>query len=292
MADWTLNRLQNGEMGNNHRYEKMKIFKNTATLNGYDDGLIFTTEKAKADLVLMGSKPIDLAEYPNLKGIFRAGIGRENVPINDAVNAGILVRFPSDKTVSYIFEETARFTCYLIFRVLYQDVGTIDPWEKLSRVQLQDKKLLVIGHGNIGKRVADSMRHFMCVSTYDVRNNSPENLMRDLSKADCVSLHVPNTPDNKAFIDKSKLARMKDGSALVNTARGRIVDEQALYHELSSGRLRAAFDVFWEEPYRGILSDLHPDTFFMTPHVASTCSGFLQGCRLDLNSLIEEISDV
>ena len=269
----------------------MLIWKNTSTLDGYDNGLHFIEDKDQADIALLGSKPIDLYEFPNLKGIFRAGIGRDNVPVNDALNARILVRFPSEKTISYIYEETARFTCYLIFRMMYQDVGTLNPWEKLSRVQLQDKNLLVIGHGNIGKRVADSMRHFMRVSAYDVLNNAPEDLIRDLSQADCVSLHVPNTPNNMAFIDKTKLARMKDGSALVNTARGRIVDEQALYQELNCGRLRAAFDVFWEEPYRGILSELHPSKFFMTPHVASTCNGFLEGCREGLDMLIKELNN-
>ena len=53
----------------------MKIWKNTSTLDGFDDGLIFTSSKKDADIVLMGSKPIDIYHFPNLKGIFRAGVG-------------------------------------------------------------------------------------------------------------------------------------------------------------------------------------------------------------------------
>ena len=58
----------------------MLIWKNTATLDGFDDGLNFTQSKIEAEIALMGSKPIDIVEFPNLKGIFRAGIGKDNVP--------------------------------------------------------------------------------------------------------------------------------------------------------------------------------------------------------------------
>ena len=57
-------------------------------------------------------------------------------------------------------------------------------------------------------------------------------------------------------------------------------------------RLRAAFDVYWQEPYKGELKNFYPEPFFMTPHVASTCSEFLQRCRKDLNNLIRELSKI
>ena len=66
----------------------MKIWKNTSTLNGYDNGLIFTEDKNQADIALLGSKPINLFEFPILKGIFRAGIGKDNVPEKDALEKG------------------------------------------------------------------------------------------------------------------------------------------------------------------------------------------------------------
>ena len=98
-----------------------------------------------------------------------------------------------------------------------------------------------------------------------------------------------NSKDNKNFIDQEKLSWMKDGSILINTSRGEIVNENALYEELTTFRIKAAFDVFWEEPYTGKLSNLHPNSFYMTPHLASTCEDFLQGCRKDLDNLISEI---
>ena len=82
---------------------------------------------------------------------------------------------------------------------------------------------------------------------------------------------------------------MKDGSVLVNTSRGAIVDEDALFIEINKNRLRAAFDVYWQEPYNGKLKKFYPDNFFMTPHVASTSNGFLHGCRKDFDSLVSDL---
>jgi phosphoglycerate dehydrogenase-like enzyme len=92
----------------------MKIWKNTSTLDGFDDGLNFTESKNEAEIALLGSKPINLEEMPKLKGIFRAGISRDNVPEKDALTRGVIVRYPSDETINIIYEETAMFTCGLI----------------------------------------------------------------------------------------------------------------------------------------------------------------------------------
>jgi phosphoglycerate dehydrogenase-like enzyme len=264
----------------------MLIWKNTATLDGYDEGLHFTESKKGADIALLGSKPINLIEFPNLKGIFRAGIGSDNVPVKEAKERGIIVRFPSKETIDIIFEETASFTCSFIFRMLFSNIGTIDPWQKEPRLQISKKRLLVIGAGRIGGRVAELIKHFMRVTTFDILQNETSELKPLMQEADCVTVHIPKSDENISFIDAEKLSWMKNGSSLINTARGAIVDEDALYKELEIGRLKAAFDVYWHEPYNGKLKTIDPDYFYMTPHVASTCSGFLEGCRKDINKLI------
>jgi len=266
------------------------IWKNTSTLDDFDDGLNFTESKSKADIALIGSKPIEIKDFPNIKGIFRAGIGRDNVPEKEAKDKGIIVRYPSDETINIIFEETASFTCGLIFRMLYENVGTVDPWFKKSRHQLSKQTLLVIGGGRIGSRVSELMKHFMRVMTFDILNNKLSELKLFMQRADCVSIHIPKTNDNISFINAEKLSWMKNGSVLINTARGPIINEDALYAELYNERLKAAFDVYWHEPYYGKLLEFFPDPFFMTPHVASTSIGFLEGCKKDLNSLINDIS--
>lgn len=81
---------------------------------------------------------------------------------------------------------------------------------------------------------------------------------------------------------------MKTDSILINTTRGAIVDEDPLYSELRNKRLSAAFDVYWRESYTGKLIEFYPHRIFITPHVASTCSKFLIGCKYDLNNPIKE----
>ena len=268
----------------------MKVWKNTSTLDGFDNGLIFTKSKNQANIALMGGKTIDLNEFPNLRGIFRAGIGRDNVPEKEAEEKGIVVRYPSDGTINIIYEETATFTCSFIFRMLYGNIGTLDPWVKNPRQKLSQKTLLIIGNGNIGSRVAELMNPFMKVTIFDILCNEAADLQPLMHQADCVSIHIPKSDENISFIDGKKLSWMKSGAALVNTSRGEIVDERALYREIQSDRLKAAFDVYWREPYYGKLNEFYPDHFFMTPHVASTCAEFLKGCRIDLNNLIIVLS--
>ena len=269
----------------------MKIWKNTSTIDGYDEGLLFTEEKTQAAIVLLGSKSISLYEFPNLKGILRAGIGKDNVPEAKAVKKGILVRYPSQETIDIIYEETAAFTCSLIFRMLYSYVGTIEPWFKYDRSALSKKTLLVIGTGNIGRRVVKYMHSFMRVVTFDILENDVSELSGLIRQANCITLHIPKTDENDAFMDKDRLAMMKDDAVLVNTARGAIVDEDALYSEVSSGRLRAAFDVFWQEPYHGKLKKFYPKKFYMSPHIAGYTHSFLLGCRKALDHLISDLSN-
>ena len=231
----------------------------------------------------------DLTEFTNLKGIFRAGIGRDNVPETEAIKRGVIVRYPSEQTTDIIFEETANFTCGLIFRMLYNNVGTIDPWMKLPRQQFSKKSLLVIGTGKIGSRVAELMSSFMLVKTFDILQNKLSALKSMMHQSDCITIHIPKSDENISFINDERLSWMKDGSVLVNTSRGAIVDEDALFIEINKNRLRAAFDVYWQEPYNGKLKKFYPDNFFMTPHVASTTEGFLNGCRKDFDSLVSDL---
>ena len=269
----------------------MKIWRNTSTLNGFDKGLKFTESKKEASLALIGSKKIDLNSFPKLKGIFRAGIGRDNVPEKEARIKGIAISYPSKKTQNIIYEETANFTCNLIFRMLYSNIGTTEPWVKKPRQQLSQKSLLVIGAGRIGGRIAELMKNFMNVTSYDILTNKKSDLKNLIKEADCVTLHIPKSKENISFFDREKLSWMKNSSSLVNTARGAIVDENSLYEELKTNRISAAFDVYWKEPYRGKLSELKSDQFYMSPHVASTCDGFLRGCRKDLNKFILKIKN-
>ncbi len=267
----------------------MKFWKNTATLDHLLPELLQTVQVNEAEIAVIGSKHIDLASMPQLKGIFKCGVGTDNVPFYDAKDRGIEICMPSQKTQRYIFEETANFTVYLIFRMLYADIGSLERWEKRSRIFLGNQKVLVVGQGNIGKMVKSKLTPFVQVITFDVSVNGNDELQSLVEQADVISLHIPLDEHTRNFIDAEKMSWMKDGAAIVNTARGPVVDEDALYKEVASGRLRAAFDVYWKEPYKGKLLEYHPDSFLMTPHVSSNCEDFLIGLADDFKEFVKKL---
>ena len=266
------------------------IWKNTSGIEGFEDKLKFTKQKDHAEIVILGSKPIYLDEFCNLKGIFRAGIGKDNVPLVEAKKKNILVRFPSEKTKNIIFEETANFTCALILKMLFIKTGSVSPWRKESRRALKSKRLLVIGLGNIGKRVYSKMENFMDVDSFDIIHNKVRELNKKITLADIVTIHIPKTESNESFFDSHRLSLMKNNSILINTSRAILVDEDALYDELISARILAASDVFWSEPYHGKMLEISDNIFFKTPHVASNCLEYKSGCRKDLDNMIAELS--
>ena len=137
--------------------------------------------------------------------------------------------------------------------------------------------------------VATKLIPLVEVLTYDPLENPEDKLESLFKQADVVTLHIPLLEENKFFVDKEKLSWMKDGSTLINTARGPLVNEAHLCQEIKNKRIFAAFDVFWHEPYTGILKQHHPERFFMTPHVASNCSNFLEGLAKDFYEALESI---
>lgn len=267
----------------------MQIFKATNTLDGYLPVLDYTADKAAAELIVVGGKKFDLAEFPALNGVFKTGVGTDNLPFEEAKRRRVEIRLPSPETCDTIYEETAAFTCHLILRGLYADVGEWDTWKKHDRRILYRQRLLVLGTGRIGGRVAEKMRPLLDATTFDAATDDAAKLPGLMRDADAVSLHIPLNDETRGFMNAERLSWMKDGALLVNTARGPVVDEDALAGELAAGRLRAAFDVFWEEPYRGQLMAFAPERFMVTPHVASTCREFLEGCARDMLAFMEEL---
>ena len=130
----------------------MKIYKSTQTIDNYlnFDGYIFTQNKAEAEVMIIGGKPIDLDEFPSLKGIFKTGVGVDNLPFEEAKNRGIEIQLPSDKTRDIIYQETASFALYSILKFVYRDTGTFSTWQKSNRKSLQAYEVLVMGTGNRG----------------------------------------------------------------------------------------------------------------------------------------------
>jgi glyoxylate reductase len=130
----------------------------------------------------------------------------------------------------------------------------------------------IVGLGKIGRAVAERARGFEMTVLYTRSRPADDPGYRRLSdllaESDVVSLHLPLTDETRGLIDADCLALMRDGSCLINTARGQIIDEPALVAELVSGRLQAGLDVFAHEP------NVPPELFelqnvVMTPHLGT-----------------------
>jgi len=267
----------------------MNLWKNTPTLDEFVPELLTPVTAEKAVIAVVGGKPIPLDELPNLKGIFKCGVGTDNIPFEECEKRGIEVCLPSEATRDIIFEETANFAVKAVLDVLYASAGVLETWTKHSRPVLSRKTVLLLGQGNIGRKVKVKLESLLNVTTWDAATDAPEDLESLVREADAISLHIPLNDATTAWFDSEKMSWMKDGAGLVNTARGPVVDEQALLKEIEAKRIFAAFDVFWQEPYHGPLRE-HPEHFFMTPHIASTCADFLEGLAKDLRRFSERLA--
>lgn len=151
-------------------------------------------------------------------------------------------------------------------------------WDYHLTETLQDKRVLVVGAGDLGEQFRRRLEPFGATATMVGRTARPgvhgvDELPELLGDFDAVLLVVPLTAGTTGLVDAKFLARMRDGAILVNAARGPVVDTDALVAELRSGRLRAALDVTEPEP----LPADHPlwsvPGLFLTPHVAGSCTG-------------------
>ena len=156
-------------------------------------------------------------------------------------------------------------------------------WNNQVGSELKGKTLAIIGCGAIGKKVAKiaSNGFGMRVTGYDVAEIKDDifdkfytDFKNAVSKADFISLHIPDIPVTKDFINSERLKTIPDEAILINTARGNIINESALYDALESGKLKAAaLDVLKNEPYSPQIphKDLRNlDNVIMTPHIGSS----------------------
>jgi glyoxylate reductase len=223
-------------------------------------------------VVAVGPEELDL--LPDLKLVANYGVGYDRVDVSACRHRGVMVT----NTPGVLDAAVADLTLALILACRRQLVesdrfvregrwrrGWARP-ELLGR-DLAGSTLGLVGMGRIGSEVARRAEAFgMEISFHRRSGGLPlEELLRT---ADVVSLHVPLTPETDNLISRERLALLQDGAALVNTARGAIVDEDALVEELASGRISAGLDVFADEPrVPERLFDL--PNVVLAPHIAS-----------------------
>ena len=221
----------------------------------------------------------------NLKVIGRAGVGVDNIDVEEATKKGILViNAPEGNTIAAC--EHTFGLMLAISRKIPQAYFSLKQgkWEKKNFVgnELYGKVLGLVGLGRIGSEVARRAKSFkMRIIAYDPFI-SPERakdldieLTNDLSyllkESDYVSLHTPLTSDTRNLIGKKELEMMKPTAYLINCARGGLVDEEALYEVLKEKKIAgAAVDVFKEEPIKPDSPLLTLDNILLTPHLGAS----------------------
>lgn len=234
-----------------------------------------------ADAVLAGLEPYDaviLARLPRLRCISRCGVGTDNIDLNMVGQRSIAVLTTDDEVVEPVAQMTVAMILALA-RNLALHVGDFRSghWREHMGHLLSEWTVGLVGFGRIGRAVEHYLRVFnprVLVADPNVKGSglSPGVELCDLSallsESDVVSLHAARRREEGPLLGRSEIETMKYGARLVNTARGYLVDEAALFQALVSGHLAgAALDVYGEEPYTGPLVTL-PQTL-CTPHVAS-----------------------
>jgi D-3-phosphoglycerate dehydrogenase len=222
-----------------------------------------------------------LAQAPKLRVIGRAGVGVDNVDLDAATQAGVLVmNTPGGNSIS-VAEHTFALMLAMARHIPRADASTrAGKWEKKQFLgnELRGKTLGVIGLGSIGREVVKRARAFeMRVVAYDpyVTSAIAHDLGVELldlpalyAASDYLTLHVAATPETQGMISREAFAQMKDGVRLINCARGELIDEAALLEALASGKVAdAAIDVFRVEPPPPGFALFAAEGVLATPHI-------------------------
>ena len=225
-----------------------------------------------------------LDKAPKLRVIGRAGVGVDNVDMQAATAAGVLVmNTPGGNAVS-VAEHTLGFMLSLARMIPQASASTKSgKWEKKKFLgnELRGKTLGVVGLGNIGREVVVRAKAFeMVIVGSDPYVNSQ--LAADMgvelvdidtlfSRSDYISLHVGVTAETKGMVNAGSIAKMKDGVRIINCARGELIDQAALLEGLKSGKVAGAgLDVFDPEPPKEGEALLTAENLLATPHIGGS----------------------
>lgn len=266
-------------------------FESLGELTVYDRTLPSELMQRAADAeVLVTNKTLitaeNMAALPELKYIGVLATGYNVVDIDAAKARGIVVtNIPAYSTASVaqmVFAHILNITQRVGY---YADENKQGRWTKnadfcywdTQLVELQGKKMGIVGFGNIGQataRIAQAFGMEVCVYSSKPQFVLPSGIKKmDLdelfAECDVISLHCPLTPDTKEMVNAERLSKMKSNAILINTGRGPLINEQDLANALNEGRIAAAgLDVLSVEPSVEGNPLLTARNCFITPHIA------------------------
>lgn len=254
-----------------------------------DDPQSLATELATADALVVRNRtqvrgPL-LDAAPRLKAVGRLGVGLDNIDVDACARCGIRV-IPATGANTRAVAEYVIAAIMLSLRRVYFSTGQVSTgsWPRTELAQgleVAGKTLGLIGFGSIGRLTAQLARglgmqviaHDPCIAADDPTWHETGVACRELdallAESDVVSLYVPLLESTRNLIDAARLARMKRGAILINTARGEVLDEVALAAALRTGHLGGAvLDVFHEEPLPAANAFDGAPNLVLTPHIA------------------------
>jgi len=293
MADEAIKALK--DAGHDVTYEEYDAETLLKEIPKYDALMVRSRTKAITDVVKAGAKG-------NLKVIGRAGIGVDNIDIETAGKLGIpVVNSPTGATAS-VAELTIGQMLALVRYIPKADSSLKKgEWIKkqLKGTELKGKTLGLVGSSYIAQYVAKianciGMNVIVysphCTDEKAQKMGAKRKELNDLLKeSDFVSLHIPHNKDSHYMLNKKTIGLMKPGAYLVNSARGGVVEEEALYDALKQGKLSgAAVDVFEQEPPGKENKLLSLDNVIVTPHLgASTKEGQIRAGTVCAEQIIK-----
>ena len=245
----------------------------------------------KADFFLVGSAAVPrwlIEAAPRLKMIQHQGVGYERIDRVAAAERGVEIALTPEGTTEAVAEHTVLLILALSRRLPLTDAALRrGEWlsfelRSLSRT-LSGRTVGLVGFGRIGQAVAQRLKGFECPVRYfdpllelssaasaELAAEPADSLEELLGASDIITLHAPLTPDTRQIINARTLALMRPGSFLINAARGRLVDTDALIEALQSGPIAgAALDVFDPEPPPADSPLYELPNVVLTPHIAA-----------------------
>ncbi len=262
------------------KYERV-MFNDAGKSLGGAELVAFLRGHKRAILALESLDEAVLSQLPDLEVVSKYGVGIDKLDLSAMKRFDVRLGWKGGVNKRSVAELALAFAISLLRQVPRANLEVRNQvWRQLTGNLLTGRTVGIIGCGHVGKDFIQLLRPFNCrILIHDIldltdfaKDVGAETLSLDalLKQSDVVSLHVPLNPSTRSLINRDRLRLMKVSAVLINTARGGIVDEEALKEWLKEGKLTgAAFDVFIEEPPRDNELLALPN-FLATPHIGGS----------------------
>ena len=273
------------------------IFNDTGlTLEG-NDLVKFLYHSEKAIIALETIDDSLLKQLPNLKVIGKFGVGLDKIDLNSMSKHNIKLGWEPGVNCRSVSELTLSFMIQALRRLRLCQQKILDgDFNQIRGENLTNKVIGIIGCGNVGKDLITLLKPFNCkILVYDIKKDDEFYLKNKIKmtsfnflieNSDIITLHTPLTDKTYKFIGRQEFNKMKKNAVLINTARGKLVNEKDLFYALKNNKIdSAAVDVFFDEPPKNY-ELLKLQNFIISPHIGgSTTDSILKMGIAAINGL-------